>query len=82
MVQLAARAAPGKNHIFELMQADSTSPFFSIKMRRNIAMVCDFFYPNEGGVENHIYALATRLAARGHKVIIITHLYGERTGVR
>ena len=45
-------------------------------------MISDFFYPNEGGVENHIYALATRLAARGHKVIVVTHHYGNRTGVR
>lgn len=48
----------------------------------NICMVSDFFYPNEGGVENHIYALSTRLAARGHKVIVVTHNYGNRTGVR
>ena len=51
-------------------------------MSLNICMVSDFFYPNEGGVENHIYALATRLAARGHKVIVVTHHYGSRTGVR
>jgi phosphatidylinositol N-acetylglucosaminyltransferase subunit A len=47
-----------------------------------IAMVCDFFYPNLGGVENHIYALSQTLIRRGHKVIIITHSYGDRKGVR
>jgi phosphatidylinositol N-acetylglucosaminyltransferase subunit A len=47
-----------------------------------IAMVCDFFYPNLGGVENHIYALSQTLIRRGHQVIIITHSYGDRKGVR
>ena len=48
----------------------------------NIAMVCDFFYPNFGGVESHIYNLAQCLLRRGHKVIVITHSYGNRTGIR
>jgi phosphatidylinositol N-acetylglucosaminyltransferase subunit A len=49
-----------------------------------IAMVCDFFYPNLGGVENHIYSLSQKLIERGHKVIIITHQYSknQRQGVR
>lgn len=45
-------------------------------------MVSDFFYPNMGGVESHIYQLSQCLLARGHKVIIITHFYGDRRGVR
>lgn len=45
-------------------------------------MVSDFFYPNTGGVESHIYQLAQCLLARGHKVCIITHAYGDRKGVR
>ncbi|CAG8511791.1 11786_t:CDS:10 [Acaulospora morrowiae] len=45
-------------------------------------MVSDFFYPNMGGVESHLYQLSQRLIQRGHKVIIITHSYGNRTGVR
>jgi len=45
-------------------------------------MVSDFFYPNIGGVESHIYQLSQCLLNRGHKVIIVTHLYGDRTGVR
>ncbi|CAG8459624.1 6459_t:CDS:10 [Paraglomus brasilianum] len=35
-----------------------------------------------GGVESHLYQLSQRLIQRGHKVIIITHSYGNRTGVR
>lgn len=31
-------------------------------------MACDFFYPNVGGIENHIYQLSQCLMARGHKV--------------
>ncbi|KAI0205731.1 glycosyltransferase family 4 protein [Astrocystis sublimbata] len=48
----------------------------------NIAMVCDFFYPQPGGVESHIYQLATKLVDRGHKVIVITHSYEDRKGIR
>ena len=33
-----------------------------------ILMVSDFFYPNFGGVEHHIYHLAQCLMQRGHKV--------------
>ncbi|PKY13851.1 UDP-Glycosyltransferase/glycogen phosphorylase [Rhizophagus irregularis] len=51
-------------------------------MRYNIAMVSDFFYPNMGGVESHLYQLSQRLIQRGHKIIIITHSYGNRTGIR
>ncbi|KAI8820391.1 uncharacterized protein EV422DRAFT_496850 [Fimicolochytrium jonesii] len=45
-------------------------------------MVSDFFYPNMGGVEAHIYHLSQRLVRRGHKVIIVTHNYGQRVGIR
>ncbi|XP_051020086.1 phosphatidylinositol N-acetylglucosaminyltransferase subunit A-like [Acomys russatus] len=48
----------------------------------NICMVSDFFYPNMGGVESHIYQLTQCLIERGHKVIIITHAYGNRKGIR
>ena len=30
-------------------------------------MITDFFHPNVGGVENHIYMLSTTLINRGHK---------------
>ncbi|XP_075972365.1 phosphatidylinositol glycan anchor biosynthesis class A [Anticarsia gemmatalis] len=47
-----------------------------------ICMASDFFYPNTGGVEEHIYNLSQCLIKRGHKVVIITHSYGERVGIR
>lgn len=45
-------------------------------------MVSDFFYPQAGGVELHVYQLSQKLIDRGHSVVIITHAYGSRTGVR
>ena len=45
-------------------------------------MVSDFFFPNFGGVENHIYELAQCLIKHGHHVVVMTHAYGDRTGVR
>ncbi|CAI9723954.1 phosphatidylinositol N-acetylglucosaminyltransferase subunit A-like [Octopus vulgaris] len=51
-------------------------------MKQNICMVSDFFYPNMGGVESHIYQLSQCLIERGHKVIIATHRYEDRQGVR
>lgn len=52
------------------------------KCRLRIALVSDFFCPNAGGVETHIYFLAKCLLQLGHKVIVITHAYGERKGIR
>lgn len=51
-------------------------------MPYNIAMVSDFFFPQPGGVESHIYQLSTKLIDRGHKVVIITHAYKGRSGIR
>lgn len=48
----------------------------------NIAMVSDFFFPQPGGVESHIYQVSSKLIDRGHKVVIITHEYPDRKGVR
>lgn len=45
-------------------------------------MASDFFYPNMGGVEEHIFNLSQCLMKNGHKVIILTHSYGDRKGVR
>lgn len=43
--------------------------------RYRIAMVCDFFHPRLGGVENHIWSLSHHLLQLGHSVIVITHAY-------
>lgn len=45
-------------------------------------MASDFFYPNMGGVEEHIFNLSQCLMKNGHKVIILTHSYGDRKGIR
>lgn len=45
-------------------------------------MVCDFFYPRMGGVEMHIWSLSQHLIRLGHKVIVVTHSYDNRKGVR
>ncbi|KAE8126124.1 hypothetical protein FH972_020869 [Carpinus fangiana] len=50
--------------------------------RHRVLMVSDFFYPNFGGVENHIYYLSQCLLKLGHKVVVMTHAYGNRSGVR
>nr|XP_008384391.2 phosphatidylinositol N-acetylglucosaminyltransferase subunit A-like [Malus domestica] len=51
------------------------------RKRHRILMVSDFFYPNFGGVENHIYYLSQCLLKLGHKVVV-THAYNNRSGVR
>ena len=52
------------------------------RRRFRVAFVCDFFYPRMGGVEMHIWSLAQCLLRRGHKVVVITHAYDGRVGVR
>lgn len=63
--------------VVDMVPGDSLPP-----ARYNIAMVLDFFYPQPGGVELHVYHLLQQLILRGHLVVIITHAYGERKGVR
>ncbi|GAA5905769.1 hypothetical protein JCM5296_005732 [Sporobolomyces johnsonii] len=46
------------------------------------SLISDYFYPKVGGVESHIYGLAQSLAKRNHRVIVITHAYPPRSGVR
>ena len=36
--------------------------------QHRILMACDFFYPNCGGIEQHIYQLSQCLIGLGHKV--------------
>ena len=64
-------------------EASVSMPAHGRRRRRyRIAMVCDFFYPRLGGVEMHIWSLSQHLLRLGHKVIVITHAYGNRKGVR
>eukprot|EP00917_Polyrhabdina_sp_WS-2016_P019496 GHVP01041668.1.p1 GENE.GHVP01041668.1~~GHVP01041668.1.p1 ORF type:complete len:457 (-),score=49.58 GHVP01041668.1:289-1659(-) len=50
-------------------------------MCSSICMVSDFYYPNTGGVENHIHNLSTELKKRGNNVIIVTHEYENCSGL-
>jgi|JI10StandDraft_1071094.scaffolds.fasta_scaffold2793114_1 phosphatidylinositol glycan class A protein len=43
----------------------------------NIALISDFFFPNIGGVESHMYYLAFCLKQMGHKVIVISRARKE-----
>jgi len=53
-----------------------------MRRRHRIALVCDFFVPRSGGVEIHIWSLAQSLLKLGHHVVVVTHVYGDRVGVR
>jgi phosphatidylinositol glycan class A protein len=58
--------------------AFETSP-----QRYSILLVSDYFFPNLGGVEMHIFQLGQCLIERGHKVTVMTNTYSkERMGVR
>ncbi|XP_050436959.1 phosphatidylinositol N-acetylglucosaminyltransferase subunit A [Adelges cooleyi] len=52
------------------------------KVKHKICMASDFFYPNMGGVEEHIFNLSQCLLMKGYKVIVLTHSYKDRVGVR
>ncbi|XP_050531687.1 phosphatidylinositol N-acetylglucosaminyltransferase subunit A [Daktulosphaira vitifoliae] len=51
-------------------------------MKHKICMASDFFYPNMGGVEEHIFNLSQCLLMKGYKVVVLTHSYKDRVGVR
>ena len=65
-----------------MVTTESPPSFSAAAGRLKIAMVCDFFYPRFGGVENHIWSISQSLLKLGHKVIVITHSYDDRSGVR
>lgn len=51
------------------------------KQFQHYSMASDFFYPNTGGVEAHMWQLSHHLMDLGHEVIVITHAYGDRVGI-
>ncbi|VVC26005.1 Glycosyl transferase, family 1,PIGA, GPI anchor biosynthesis [Cinara cedri] len=51
-------------------------------MKHKVCMASDFFYPNMGGVEEHIFNLSQCLLMKGYKVIVLTHSYKDRVGIR
>ncbi|KAM5221406.1 phosphatidylinositol N-acetylglucosaminyltransferase subunit A [Ctenodactylus gundi] len=73
---------PGKPPSATFSRVSPESPSTYTTCLHNICMISDFFYPNMGGVESHIYQLSQCLIERGHKVIIVTHAYEDRKGVR
>ena len=38
-----------------------------------VCLACDYFFPQLGGVEKHIWELARELVRRGHHVVVLTH---------
>lgn len=48
----------------------------------SILMVSDFFYPDTGGVETHIYQLSQALMLEGHHVVVVTHSRDQAPGIR
>ncbi|XP_066542821.1 phosphatidylinositol N-acetylglucosaminyltransferase subunit A [Hoplias malabaricus] len=81
--------ADDQGHNYSNSNASDTHSLSTQKIRgseecvkHSICMVSDFFYPNMGGVESHIYQLSQCLVEKGHKVVIATHAYGDRRGVR
>ncbi|KAJ8328839.1 hypothetical protein BDV3_006470 [Batrachochytrium dendrobatidis] len=83
----SASLAPTTSNIESLFKtsdavSEGESGLLPVNERLNICMVSDFFYPNMGGVEGHIYHLSQRLIRRGHRVIILTHAYSDRVGIR
>lgn len=73
---------PSRGTISYCFKMTGTLPMHHAKCHFRIALVCDFFYPRLGGVEMHLWSLAQQLIRLGHKVIVITHAYGSRKGVR
>ena len=80
-----SRRAPFDGDGFSLLEGSPgpgpASPASPAPARESVLMVSDFFLPNTGGVELHMYSLAQRLIARGHPAVRV-HAYGDRCGVR
>lgn len=64
------------------MRDGAQDSVWTVGARANGSMVCDFFYPQPGGIESHIYHLSQRLVELGNRVIVVTHAYEDRSGIR
>jgi len=66
-----------------IIKSDSISNSFNSENKKlSICLVCDFFYPRVGGVEVHVYQLSVALIRSGCKVIILTHQFKNRQGIK
>jgi hypothetical protein len=63
----AAAAPPPQPHAEAPAAAPPSGAAPPICAQHRVLMVSDFFFPNTGGVEVHIYQLSQCLLARGHK---------------
>lgn len=63
-----------RSHIMKIWWADFISLLdgycatLSTNIHNHFSMASDFFYPNMGGVEEHIFNLSQCLVKKGHKV--------------
>ena len=48
------------------------APSASILAAVRIAILTDYYYPQLGGITEHVHGQATNLSARGHEVTVIT----------
>ncbi|XP_051938358.1 phosphatidylinositol N-acetylglucosaminyltransferase subunit A isoform X7 [Hippocampus zosterae] len=76
------RRAAAFSHATQAVSGSTAETIKTAGRKHSICMVSDFFYPNMGGVESHIYLLSQCLIEKGHKVVVVTHAYGHRKGVR
>ena len=65
----------------DVQDASPSTRVAEMPSKHCVLMLSDFFLPTIGGVELHIHALASRLRARGHKVVVFTHAQPGREGV-
>lgn len=75
-----------KDHLVTPMNSKQIDELLSNPIqpkRYSILLVSDYFYPNLGGVEMHMYQIGQCFIERGHRVTIMTNTYSkERMGVR
>ena len=55
--------------------SDDVLPF---RPRPKVVHVGKYYYPEQGGIENHCYRLCARLARHVGLTVIVSQLYGSR----